>query len=106
MERSGEAVRATILGEALIYCAWVNVTLGIFNMLPIYPMDGGQILYNASIGVGARERLAKSLTFFVAVIVGGLYLLYRARGGVDGDFLFSVLMIGLLLNNAYQHYRS
>jgi Zn-dependent protease len=46
----------------------VNLLLGIFNMLPIFPLDGGQIVYNAAIVITKRERLARRISLVLAMI--------------------------------------
>jgi Zn-dependent protease len=39
-----ETVRATDLMRFIWHVWWINLGLLIFNMLPVYPLDGGQIL--------------------------------------------------------------
>ena len=56
---------------------WMNVVLGAFNLLPIFPMDGGRILRAALSGWLGRVRateVAASLGRVIAA-VGGIYFL-------------------------------
>lgn len=39
------ALLASLLLEFLYFCGWLNISLGLFNFLPIPPLDGSKILY-------------------------------------------------------------
>jgi Zn-dependent protease len=61
---------------------WINLVLLIFNILPIYPLDGGQILRSLlwfPLGRARSLMVASVLGFFG---VGGLMLLALARRSV------------------------
>jgi Zn-dependent protease len=61
-----------------VYVMWlVNLVLLIFNMLPIYPLDGGKILYALLWFVLGRAR-----SLFVATILGLI--------GIAGLFAFAI----------------
>jgi Zn-dependent protease len=77
------AFPATAHGHLDTYCqtvAIINVFILIFNLLPIYPLDGGQILYSLLWFVLGRAR-----GLMVASVVGlfgaGGVLLLAIRGG-------------------------
>lgn len=75
---------------------FVNIFWGLVNLLPIYPLDGGQIsrelfcLY--STGDGVRESLILSIVAAIAVAAWGAY---------GRDFYIAV-MFGLLAFSSYQ----
>ena len=44
--------RSSISGSRVFHLAYLNVVLGLFNLLPAFPMDGGRILRGARRAVG------------------------------------------------------
>ncbi len=90
------------LDASLSYLALVNFSLGVFNILPGFPLDGGRVLRAVLWGtLGSIGRATR-----IAALVGqGLALLFIAYGFVqilEGDF-FGGLWIGFIgwfLNNA------
>lgn len=54
----------------LVSVAWINSRLLIFNLLPIYPLDGGQILRSVLwFGLGrARSLMAVTILGFVGIV--------------------------------------
>jgi hypothetical protein len=72
----------------------INLLLLIFNLMPVYPLDGGQILRSLLWFVVGRANslLAASIIGFVGV--AGLFLLALFRK----DFLLGVMAVFILLN--------
>jgi Zn-dependent protease len=59
---------------------WINLLLLIFNMLPVYPLDGGQILRSLlwfPLGEIRSLQIASVLGLVGAVVLAGLALLFR-----------------------------
>jgi len=73
---------------------WINVGLFVFNMLPIYPLDGGQILRSLLwYGVGrARSLMIATIVGFVG-FAGMIGLALWARSA-----WFGVLAVFILMN--------
>jgi len=78
----------------LVAVAWINGGLLIFNILPIYPLDGGQILRSLLwFPLGrARSLLIATLLGFVGVAA---FLLLAFR---SGSLWFGALALFMLLN--------
>jgi Zn-dependent protease len=82
----------------------INLGLLVFNILPIYPLDGGQILRSLLWFVIGRARSLMAVTVLGFVGVAGLiYLAIRAQ-----SVWFGVLSLFILMNcwNGLRHARS
>lgn len=73
---------------------WINGGLLIFNLLPVYPLDGGQIVRSLLWFAVGRARSLQLATIFgavgIVVLAGGLLWLQPDR------WLFTLLMAGFL----------
>jgi len=58
---------------------WVSVAWGVFNLLPILPLDGGQAL--EAILIGRRARDPRRTTRIVSLVVGGVAALLAFAAG-------------------------
>jgi len=73
----------------LAYLTMTNLLLGLFNLIPAYPMDGGRIL-RASLA----KRLGHSKATQIAVNVGqGLALLFGLWGFMNGSYTLVLIAI-------------
>jgi Zn-dependent protease len=77
---------------------WVNLFWGIINLLPVYPLDGGNVARNTLLQVDPVNGVRKSL--WVSVIAGALIAL------VAFFFLRSLYMAVLFGFLAFQSYQS
>ena len=56
----------------LLLLAWTNLTLGLFNLLPGYPLDGGRILRAAIWAITGSQRKATKIAARAGQVVAGL----------------------------------
>ncbi len=102
-----DAVRGSGWASAdLVRCVrtlgWINLALLIFNMLPIYPLDGGQILQSLLWFVMGRARSLLVVTIFGALAgIGVLYWAWQTQSlwvGLIGIFILIQCKSGFLLS--------
>ena len=81
----------------LAYGIWINVALAIFNMLPMYPLDGSSVL-KGMVSHNVAEKLT-NLDRFGAFLILGIFLMdHFANTGILGTILmlpinYSVLFL-------------
>ncbi|TVR12482.1 MAG: hypothetical protein EA401_08915 [Planctomycetota bacterium] len=96
--------QATLLREFIVYTIVINFWLGVFNSLPIFPLDGGQFLYHLLRLFKVPWQLVHQLCFYLAVVFVVLLLLWRfhaGQGQIDGGMVYTVILLGFLLYNAH-----
>ena len=71
-----------ITANLLFWTAWVNLQLGMFNLVPTFPLDGGHILRTSSEAVVSRlpveggRRLTTTVTISISLLmIAGLILM-------------------------------
>jgi Zn-dependent protease/CBS domain-containing protein len=94
--------RSPFVDLGIGYLAFVNVALGVFNLVPGFPLDGGRIL--RSIIWGANKDLLKSTlivsrvgVLFSYLLIGGGVVMFFADAWVSGIWW---ILIGLFLRGA------
>ncbi len=88
----------------LMYLAWINLAVLIFNMIPAFPLDGGRVLRSILWAVMDNVRRA---TYIAALLGQGFAWLFIFVGVLQlfsGNFLQGIWLglIGMFLNNAAQ----
>lgn len=102
VDASGMSARMPDLARLLFMLWLINKWLLIFNLLPIYPLDGGQILRSLlwfRIGP-ARSLLVASIVGLIGIAAGASYRLWQRPDnwlwtGVLALFLGSMCLAGL-----------
>lgn len=77
---------------------WVNIFWGLINLMPVYPLDGGNVARNILVQTNPVDGVRKSL--WLSVIAGAILALV-------GLFFFRSIFIGLLFALlAFQSYQA
>lgn len=63
----------------LVLLMWTNLSLGVFNLVPGYPLDGGRLLRAGIWGLTGNHRKATRIASGIGLLVGGAMLL----GGIS-----------------------
>ena len=80
----------TVMDIFVSLLLFVNVAWGLFNLLPVYPLDGGQVTRNVLVQYDPMDGVRKSM--WVSVIVGGLIAVYSLfQREIYVAFLFGIL---------------
>ena len=81
---------------------YINLFWGLVNLLPIFPLDGGQIARNLMTSWWGRTGLRQSLV--LSIIVSGLaaFWFYQSGGHRIGT---AVVLFGILCFESIQEYQ-
>lgn len=74
----------SLLRVLLLDLVWISFVWSVFNCLPIYPLDGGQML--AAVAGGKRTRLIH-ITGMVCATAVGLLLFWQIRSWIMPAFM-------------------
>ena len=94
----------TLLARFLNLNGIINFWLGIFNSLPIYPLDGGQFIFNGLRLARVRWQLTHQVCFYTsALFVAGVlaWQLTQLEDQITTGFIWLTLLLGYALYNAY-----
>jgi Zn-dependent protease len=95
----------TLLAQFAYTTGWLNLLMGVFNSLPIYPLDGGKVVYNLILATTGRLLLARKVCLTMAVVGALAMLLWMFhRGGdrLDNVPLMNIGLLVWLVFNAFQ----
>ncbi len=90
----------------LVYLFWINLMLGIFNLLPGFPLDGGRIFRSAMTPILGRVKAT-----YVAMIVGRVVAVGIGLRGVWTIFhggnwgVVSILIAWMIWKEGYREYQ-
>jgi Zn-dependent protease/CBS domain-containing protein len=105
----GSANNTTGPYAVIFYLFYANLLLGIFNLLPGFPLDGGRVLRSIVWGSTGDLRRATNVAATVGQVFGWLFIgfgVYFVLGGsifgVQGDFVSGLWLafIGWFLNSS------
>ena len=90
----------------LSYTVWMNLMLGIFNLLPGFPMDGGRVFRSLM-----RAFMSRAKATYIAMIVGrgvaillGLWGLHRIVNGGGWGFV-TILIAWMIWREGWREYQ-
>lgn len=67
---------SAILSSILDTTIFVNTVIGVFNMIPAYPMDGGRILRSGLGLLGLKRKTVTDVTHFVGLLFAGFFAVF------------------------------
>jgi Zn-dependent protease len=85
-----------------LYLGFINLALGIFNLVPGFPLDGGRVLRSVLWGATHNFRRATQIATYVGQTFGFLLIGWGLFQLLSGDFLGGMwtAFLGWCLNNA------
>jgi len=94
-------------GALLGYLAFVNFTLGAFNLVPGFPLDGGRVLRSVVWGATGSMRRATQVASYAGQVVAFALIFWGLSRLFGGDFLGGLwtAFIGWFLNSAAESTR-
>ena len=108
----GGAVWALVLGIGmpedflLRTFAWallfINIGWSIFNLMPIWPLDGGHVLRYALVSPRRSQSRTLQISLVASMITAGILIAFSAMI----QAIFMVVLLGFLLYNNYQEYQN
>ncbi len=97
-----------VLVQFLSMMYYINLALGIFNMLPIFPLDGGQLVYNGALMFTRNHLLVRQVCLTLSVFGALAFVLYRfhqAGNELNSSVIFSAFIMFWLVSDAYRYLR-
>lgn len=93
-----------VLADAILQLEWINLVWGLVNLLPIFPLDGGQISRTLLESLLGRKGLRTSLIISIIASAGTALFFYEMMG--RQLFSFPVILFALLCYESIQAYQA
>ncbi len=90
-----------VISALVTMLLWVNIFWGLINLMPVYPLDGGNVSRNILIQSNPMDGVRRSL--WVSVIAGGLIALV---GLLVFRSIYMALLFAILAFQSYQMLQS
>lgn len=87
----------SLMHEALSYLLYINLVWGILNLMPVYPLDGGQVsrdVFDWLIPGGQGIRVSLGVSMGVAILLAVLALVLNQ--------MYTAIFFGLLAFSSFQ----
>jgi stage IV sporulation protein FB len=92
----GRSIPSTYIRMVMYFLILINFWWGIFNLVPIMPLDGGQIAGVLLSLHNRREGMRRA--YIISVVAAGLLAIYF----VQTQQMFNALLVGLLAFQSFQ----
>jgi Zn-dependent protease/predicted transcriptional regulator len=88
--------------SVLLYMAWMNMILAVFNMVPAFPLDGGRVLRSILWAVKGNLRWATHIASQLGAAFGWLLIILGVVSFIGGNFIGGLwyLLIGMFIRGA------
>lgn len=106
---SFENIQLTKIEAVMFYGFVINLLLGIFNMIPAFPLDGGRILRSMLVKLKGDFYKATKISTTVGIIFSYLFMAFGAVSLFAGNTIGGIwiMVIGWFLHSgvkSYQYY--
>lgn len=100
------AVVLTMIKGILFYSSILNLILGIFNLVPAFPMDGGRILRSLLFSRNKNYDKSTRIAVRIGVIMSYVFFGFGIITILSGSFVSGIwiILIGWFLQNGAQSY--
>ncbi|WP_446898711.1 M50 family metallopeptidase [Clostridium sp. LBM24168] len=78
----------------MLFC--INFIIGLFNLIPAFPLDGGRIL-RSILNFKTDYRRANKIMIVISIIIGSILMLIYVIGFLKGTNIFNIGIIGLFI---------
>ncbi len=96
----------TMVNAILYYSSILNLILGIFNLIPAFPMDGGRILRSLLFSRNKNYDKSTRIAVRIGVIMSYVFFGFGILTILSGSFVSGlwIILIGWFLQNGAQSY--